>query len=204
MTNYISNSSLTSTLSSYVSNSSLTSTLTNYAPINSPDFTGVPSSTTPANGNNNTTRIPTCEWIQSYFGNLESLNTWSNTNNFTSLQLNGIDINDVFNSGKQYSYSQTTNLGADTKLINSSIIVMTDDISSSTMTLTLPNVNNNVGCRIGVLNLSINTLTIQTNSGVFKGRQLGNSSFTINTTSFQQFIGYYAGDIVGGYFWLVL
>jgi hypothetical protein len=80
---------------------------------------------------------------------------------------------------------------------------MTDGVSPSALTLTLPKVNNNIGCRIGVLNLSAYALTIQTNSGIFKGTQTGNTSFTINTNSFQQFIGYYTGEILG-YFWLVL
>jgi hypothetical protein len=85
LTNYVLNSSLTSTLTIFFLNSSLTSTLTNYALINSSTFPGVPSTTTPSNSSNNTTRIPSCEWVQSYFGNLSSSNTWSNTNNFTSM-----------------------------------------------------------------------------------------------------------------------
>jgi hypothetical protein len=84
----------TNAASTYLTQSSATST---YAPLASPALTGTPSTTTPANGSNNGTRISTTAWCQSYFGNLSSGNVWLSGNYMS----NGLAVG--FSSGSLVS-----------------------------------------------------------------------------------------------------
>jgi hypothetical protein len=122
-----------------------------------------------------------------------------------ALQINGSDISDLYASitPTQLRYTQTTNLGADTTLANHTSIVMLDGITPSTLTLTLPKVNNIVGIQIVILNLTAYSLTVATSSGIFKGGQSGVSSYTMGSGGFNRLIGYYNGELLG-YFWYVM
>jgi hypothetical protein len=175
--------------------------------LNSPTFTGTPQTTTPGTGTNSTTRIPTTEWVQSYFGNLTNSNTWTNTNNFSSIQLNGNDINTLYQpiQPTQLLYNSTVNMGSNTQILNTTSIIMVDGSLPIPLTLTLPKVNNtnnsNVGVQIKIINLTTYNLTIKTNNYNFQGLQTGNS-YAISTNSITKLISYYSGQLLG-YYWYV-
>jgi hypothetical protein len=162
--------STTAATATYLTQANATSI---YAPLASPTLTGTPSATTPANGSNNTTRIPTTAWVQSYFGNLASTNGWSSLNymsgglavGFGSGSLasgavldvsrnthvsGSIDAGDLQVNG--VSTNDATQIYAkhefDTALVNHTSVVMVDGVNPSNLTLTLPKVNNNIGVQI--------------------------------------------------------
>lgn len=231
LSNYVLNSSLSSTLSNYITNASLTTTLNNYALLNSPTFIGTPQTTTPNTGTNNTTRIPTTAWCQSYFANLSSNNVFTGINylsaglavnksssynstysvdcngsiNSTNLFVNGSNINSLYAplTPTQNLYSTSTNLGQNTALQNNLSIVFVDVGTPTSLTLTLPRANNNIGIRITILNLCVFSLTIQTTAGTFRGSQNANSSFQISTNQSSSLIGYSNGQALG-FFWFVI
>jgi hypothetical protein len=122
-----------------------------------------------------------------------------------ALQINGVSTDDLYAAVEpaQLRYTQTTNLGADTALANHTSIVMQDGVTPSALTLTLPKVNNNVGVQIVILNLTAYSLTVSTSSGIFKGGQSGVSSYTMGSGGFNRLIGFYTGEFLG-YFWYVM